>query len=129
MQNTLSKQSVAVAIFGLPYNEAMMGCYIDALTNLIELCDELAVVPTVVYRNIRRCLKVDFGVAPARQVHQNSNTSNNVEKSLEKRSWTTCQVNANLLSAQPPVQVKKLFSLSSLQLLPRNLIDFDSLTF
>ncbi len=114
---------LAVAVFGLPNNEAMMGCYIDILTNLIELSDGLTVLPTVLYRNIRRCLKVNFGVAPARQTQQDCNASDNVEKSLEKRSWTTCQMNANLLSAQLPVHVRNL---QKIFFLPRNLINFYS---
>ncbi len=102
---------LAVAVFGLPDNETTMGFYIDTLTNLIELAEELETLPAVVYKHIRGRLTSNVGRSTSRAnvtFRENDDAvcgGSEVDQSAKKRSWTTCQVNVDLRAAQTASQV------------------------
>lgn len=110
---------LAVAVFGLPDDAEAMGHYIDTLTNLIELSEELETLPAAVYKQVRGFLKSKLGSSPARFAADRltdaetectaSGTPLIVDRSAMKRSWDTCQVNVDIKRAEIIKQVSYCF--------------------
>ncbi|VDD77499.1 unnamed protein product [Mesocestoides corti] len=97
MSSEALARCLAVAVFGLPEETEAMGSYIDTLINLIELFEELEILPMTIYHKVRAFLKSRLGTSPQKRSNKIGNECGRcipvtIDKSALKRSWATCQV-------------------------------------
>ena len=112
MSSEALARCLAVAVFGMPEDSDLMGCYIDTLINLIELYEELESMPRSVFLQVRKYLKSKMGTSPLKNlqridVDQIPIGSQMVNRSVLKRSWATCQVSLDAsYSCLPSVKAR-----------------------
>ncbi|VDL93623.1 unnamed protein product [Schistocephalus solidus] len=93
---------LALAVFGSPQAtlkwsqsenaSTQMSWYIDTLVNLIELYEELEVLPALVYQEVRANLRSKLGHSPLRPVNEQSHRA---DGAVLRRSWATCKLSCN----------------------------------
>ncbi|KAH9282911.1 hypothetical protein ECG_04604 [Echinococcus granulosus] len=121
MSSEALARCLAVAVFGIPDDAVAMGHYIDTLINLIELFEDLEILPRMIYQQVRSFLKSKLGTSPMKnptrvRVNQTNCSSVLVDKSVLKRSWATCQVSIDTsdLSSTSSGKENRSFPLSHL---------------